>query len=534
MENNNKYNIYRMTRRILLLGLIVAVAGCKNYLTVEPIDRLTGNNFYLSKADVEANFADIYSLFFNKIQESWVMGAAGEARSGEMRSSPQSGDSRTRPLDPEERSVVEVLGRNNLLDAIYNSRYSDYEFSRITNWTGYYRVIQGANILISKLEEGIPGVTGSDQSRYIAEAKFMRAFTYFWMVRLYGDVVYYTDPYFREKLPREDMVSVLNKCIADLTPQKDLMPWTHGDPAQRGARPARGAIIALLMHMNAWNASFDRSKSQAYYGEVASLGKELIESNAHRLYPMTEDAWAEVSKGRSEESLFEFYRSVNYGDAVLYSETLDNFDVRNHYQFWSHFLRWPYVFPRHDKSISPCYYVAEYMNKIYPEDESDLRRDLWFEDIAADDGKFVVKKFAGNVYTSGNEAGYPDNSIIIFRYADAILLYAEALAELNRTTEAVTAVNMVRQRAQATTFSGDGGGELKDFIFAERCRELFGESHRYFDLIRTRRILSAEWVMTPMNIDEYNRRAWTWPIDQSARQNNPHIVLNEYWTTTGR
>lgn len=518
----------------MLSALIIMASGCQNYLTIDPIDRLTGNNFYLSKADVESNLAFIYSKFFEKIQESWVMGAIGEARSGELFGSPQSGDARTRPLDPDERKVVEVLGKNNLLEAIYSNRFSDYKLERITYWNGYYQVIQSVNILLEKLEAGIPGVTGADKDRYVAEATFIRCFTYFWMVRIYGDVIYYTEPYFSESLPREDMVSVLNKCIAELEPQKDKITWTLSDPAQRGARPARGAIIALLMHMNAWNANFDRANSQSYLTKVATLGKELIDSKAHRLYDMTEESWAEVSKGRTEESLFEFYRSVNYGDAPNYSETWDNFDVRNHYQFWTHFLRWPYLFPRHDKSVSPCYFISDYMNKIYPEGEADKRRDLWFEDITADDGQFVLKKFASNVYASGNEQSYPDNSIIIFRYADAILLYAEALADLNRDAEAITAVNIVRNRAQALPYNGDGGNDLKDFIYLERCRELIGEAHRYFDLIRTRRILNAEWTMAPMNLDQYNRGAWTWPLHESARTYNPQIVLNEYWTTTGR
>jgi hypothetical protein len=138
------------------------------------------------------------------------------------------------------------------------------------------------------------------------------------------------------------------------------------------------------------------------------------------------------------------------------------------------------------------------------------------------------------VYTSGNEDGYPDNSIIIFRYSDAILLQAEALAELNRDGEAINAVNLVRDRAKANPYNGDGGSDLKNFIYLERCRELIGEAHRYFDLIRTKRILNAEWTMAPMNIDQYNRRAWTWPLYEGARAYNPHIVLNEYWTTTGR
>lgn len=525
----------KMIKRLLLSAVILMSSGsCQKYLAVDPIDRLTGNNFYLSKDDVEANVAFMYAKFFEKIRESWVLGATGEARSGEIRATINEGDARTRPLDPAERRIVEVLGANNLLTAISSSTYTDYKLSKITEWAGYYQVIQSANILLSKLEEGIPGVTGADQARYVAEAKFIRSFTYFWMVRLYGDVVYYTEPYFSQSLPREDMVSVLDKCIADLEPYKAQMPWTHSDPAERGARPGRGAIIALLMHMHAWNASFDRANSKAHYTEVANLGKELIDSKAHRLHDLTEEAWAEVSKGRTDESLFEFYRSVNYGDTNWFSENWENFDIRNHYQFWSHFLRWPYLYPRHDKSISAAYFISEYMNKIYPEGEADKRRDLWIEDITADNGQFVLKKFAYNVYTSGNEEGYPENSIIIFRYSDAILLQAEALAELDRDSEATVSLNLVRNRAQATPYTGNGGSDLKNAIYLERCRELIGEAHRYFDLIRTRRILNAEWTMAPMNIDQYNRRAWTWPLSTSARNYNPNIVLNEYWTTTGR
>lgn len=520
----------------MLVAVVVFLAiGCKKFLTVDPIDRLTGNNFYQSKEDVEANMSFMYARFFDKIQESWVMGATGEARSGEIFATINEGDARTRPLDPEERRVVEVLGNNDLLSAIHVSLFKDYKFGEITKWKGYYQVIQSANILLSKLEEGIPGVTGSDQTRYIAEAKFIRAFTYFWMIRLYGDVVYYTEPYFSESLARENMVSVLNKCIADLEPQKDLIPWKLTDPAELGARPAKGAIIALLMHMHAWNASFDRAQSEVHYTKVAALGKELIDSKAHRLYDLTEANWASVTKGRTEESLFEFYRSINYGDSNWITEAnFDDFEVRNHYQFWSHFLRWPYMFPRHDKSISPCYFISEYMNKIYPDGDADKRRDLWLEEPASDNGQFVLKKFAYNIYASGNEPGYPDNSIIIFRYADAILLQAEALAELGRDTEAKTSLNLVRSRAEALPYNGSGGTDLKDFIFLERGRELIGEAHRYFDLIRTRRILNPEWTMAPMNLDQYNRRAWTWPIHIEALIYNPKIVLNEYWTSIGR
>ena len=206
-----KRNIGRIAFVICLCTTVMM--GCKKFLTVEPIDRLTGNNFYQSKEDVEANIARIYSQFFEKLNESWVMGAIGEARSGEIFPSPTSGT---------DRMILRDLGTNSM-NAVYNNtlgggRSQGYAMYKVSIWDTYYKVIQSCNILISKLEEGIPGLSAADKDRYKAEATFMRCLSYFWMVRLYGDVVYYTDAYFAKQLPREDMVSVISKCIASGCP----------------------------------------------------------------------------------------------------------------------------------------------------------------------------------------------------------------------------------------------------------------------------------------------------------------------------
>src|SRR5690606_249750 len=97
----------------------------------------------------------------------------------------------------------------------------------------------------------------------------------------------------------------------------------------------------------------------------------------------------------------------------------------------------------------------------------------------------------------------------IFRFAGVVLLWAEALAEVSQNDRAIAALNTVRERAGAAIIQGLSGQALKDAIFLERNRELFGEGHRYFDLIRTRRILSRVWTAWPLNLDQFNRRAWT-------------------------
>jgi hypothetical protein len=498
---------------IVLYGSLVMPA-CKKFLDIQPIDKLSGNNFYKSKEDVVANIYDLSRKLFNKVNETHFIGATGEYRSGEVLSEAQSDGGPS-------RAYVEVLGRNDLITLLSGNRPWDfYNFFKITEWREYYQVIQGANILLSKLNEGVPGVTDVEVKQFLGEAAFARSLAYFFMVRLYGDVPYFTDAYHSTPLVRENMVSVMNKTIADLLTYKDNMPWTYSDPALKGVRASRGSIIALLMNMNMWNAGFDKAHVNDYYEATAALGKELINSGTYRLLPLNE--WSSVVKGRSDESLFEFYRSVNYGDANSLVGPISDM-----------FLHYPYKRPEYTHRVSFAYFRAEYMQKLYL-GSADRRTTVWFdENIYADNGKFMMLKFAQNAYAAGDEQDNPDNTFMIFRYAGEVLLCAEALAELGNDDEAIKLVNMVRDRAEAGRYTGGGGQDLKDFIFLERSRELMGEGHHYFDLVRTKRILSSIWTYNVLTLDKFNRGAWTWPISRSALNNNPFMTLNDYWVNGG-
>ncbi|KIA91894.1 glycan metabolism protein RagB [Pedobacter kyungheensis] len=505
-------------KKVIIYTIIIAATfclpSCKKFLDVQPLDKLTGNNFFQSKEDVVANIYNLSRIVFGKYNETHFVGATGEYRSGEVLYESQS------DLAPA-REFVEILGKNNLLFLISGGRPWDfYNFGRITDWTAYYQAIQGANILIAKLDEGIPGVSETEKNSFKAEAAFIRSLSYFTMVRLYGNVVYYTDAFHSAAQPRENFVSVLNKCIADLKTHKNNIAWTYTDPSLKGVRASRGSIVALMMEMNMWNAGFDPNNAQKYYQETADLGKELIASNAYRLLPINE--WATVVKGRSDESLFEFYRSINYGDANANIAPIADM-----------FLHYPYKRPEYTHRVSFAYYRGEYMQKLF-QDGSDKRITSWFnEDIFADNGKFMMLKFAQNSFSTGEEDANPDNTFMVFRYGGEILLAAEALADLGEDTESIKLLNMVRDRAQASKYVGGGGSALKDFIFYERSRELIGEGHHYFDLVRTKRILSNQWSYNVLTADKFSRGAWTWPINSSALNNNPFMVLNEYWVNGG-
>lgn len=126
------------------------------------------------------------------------------------------------------------------------------------------------------------------------------------------------------------------------------------------------------------------------------------------------------------------------------------------------------------------------------------------------------------------EDNNPDDNQMVFRYADPILLRAEALAELGKDEEARTVVNVIRTRAKAAPIR-DGGEDLKDAIWWERVRELLGEGNFYYDLVRTKKVINSEYTQVPMSVAAFNAGGWTWPIDKAALNNNPYMQLNNYW-----
>lgn len=502
-----KKNIYKLF--IIICSLHFTSCG-SDFLDIETIDNLTGNNFWKTKDDVESFNISMYSRLRNATMINTPFFLA-------------TGDFRCAPIKVNnEHSWEQFLGylRNNDLGSLLsNSRYAEpngeYGLWQITEWTSFYEVIQLANILYEKIDDVPPGeLTEEDIKSYRAQAIFMRNLSYFFLVRTYGDVPYYTNAFNNEPLPRTDMIEILNKGMVELNSIKEDLPWTYEDGSQVGVRAMRGSVIALLMHMNMWAAGFDNDNKMNYYQNVADLGMEIMDENqgAYGLIPL--DNTSEIFSGGSKEGLFEIVQNVNAGEQFPNSSVYSNYVVKIPYM--------PYETPK-------IYYDLDFMRKIYPPTEVDRRRELWYDaDIYSTDGSQQLLKFV-NPYQSPN-GGRTSNvgNQIVFRYTDVVLLRAEALAELDRDTEALEMINLIRDRAGADRFEFFGQ-TLKDNIYWERVRELMGEGQYYYDLVRTRKVVDGSFSFAPISISAFNNGAWTWPINRSALDNNPYIILNQYW-----
>ncbi|MFT3903629.1 MAG: RagB/SusD family nutrient uptake outer membrane protein [Niabella sp.] len=512
----------RLVYIVLLFSLMLPM-GCQKFLSVDPPSNLSGNNFWRNKDDVEGFVNGLYSLFRAAVFRSDMTKGPGDdefpffAWSGDMRGAPI----KRNPGAYSERRYFELLANNSiktLVNGGAGAGYNDlFNVKRFTQWDRFFKTIASANIAISVIP-GIsdPSLSESDKKRYIGEAVFIRNISYFFMVRMWGDVPYYTEPYFTGALKRENKVTVLKNILADMETAKANLPWTYTNPANVAVRSMKGSAIALMMHVNMWLACFDATNKGLYYDNVDKLGKELDQNGGvYGLLPLTRTK--EIFKGRTKEGLFEIPQNVNYGETFGWSAFSDNvlYAPFKNYQIKNSYIS----------------YQADFMEEIFPMDQADNRKSVWYKEdqLYSEGDKFMMLKFA-NVYANDQaEDVNPDDNQTVFRLPDAYLLHAEALAELGRDDEAKAKLNLVRARAGAPNVTTTGD-ELKDDIFYERCRELMGEGQYWYDVVRTRRVMNPGYKFGyHCTVDQFNAGAWTWPIDPDNRINNPGITLNTYW-----
>lgn len=497
---------------LFILGASLGLGSCgKDFLNITQIDKLTGNNYWTRQADVDQYMGGIYSTFREATMTNIFFPA-----SGDLRCAPTN---RTSATSGAGRDYISLL-RQNDLNAIMSRTSEDvsnnfayFRFPRITQWNNFYKMVQNANIVIYQLEnKDMPFLSEDMKKSYKAEAVFLRSLAYFFMVRLYGDVPYYTDVN-TNPLPRTNMFTVLKNLSADLDATYKDLPWTYDDPSVVAVKAMRGAAMTLNMHINMWIAGLGTDDKTVLYQKVADLGKELMEENGGAYALLDLSRTKEIFKGRTKEGLFEIVQNFNYGESFHLSASYSDYVLHA---------------PNKVTTKSYIYYDPKFMEKMYPPTEDDQRKVYWFDkDIYSTNGDFQCLKFS-NVFMEEGEDNNPDDNQMVFRYPDPILLRAEALAELGKDEEARTVVNVIRTRAKAAPIR-DSGDDLKDAIWWERVRELLGEANFFYDLVRTKKVINSEYTSAPMSVAAFNSGGWTWPIDKSARTNNPYMQLNNYW-----
>ena len=485
-----KYNLIA----IALLGF--SFSSCSDFLEQNPQTDLSENDFYKTADDILSAVNGVYSsLQEGDIYGNWYV-------FGEI------------PSDNTRNQLSGSVTTQNEFDQFY----IDTQNSMIANfWKAAYKVINRTNTVLGRID-GIE-INTELANRYKLECKFIRALMYFNLVRVYGDVplilkeISISESY---DILREPKENVYNQIIADLKEAQDL-PVSYST-AEDG-RATQGAAKALLA-----NVYMTLHK----YAEAETILAEIINSGQYSLLENTPgslniDGYKNVFSPvnhNSKEGIFEIqFLKGGYGEGSNYA---NNFAPEN--------------------SGTNVVAVGGTGGNNIPEmdiynayEEGDLRRDFSMSLGYYDNRKnneWVESRYVCKFMDVPYQNNDASNNYLVIRYADVILMYAEALNQNGKTAEACKYLNMTRRRGfgYQTTETSPVDLQTTDkaqfalMVEQERRVELAFENHRWFDLIRTGRAVEV-MKSKGFSLNETNLIC---PIPQKQIDVNPKLTQNDY------
>ncbi len=504
----------------LLLALALAGTACQDILSEDPDSFITSDTYYKTPADLEAAAVAMYSLFHDwnmfKVQYHWTFELAAD-------------QGRFHPDEPNvETQSPEFLN------------WTTTSRDAIQPWKTLYWNILRAHQVLDNLD-AVTFANAGQKTRLEAEAKFMRAFHYFWLVRAYGGVPLYLSESEQIKVdvPRSTEAEVLTQIIRDATDAVSGLP-ARRNGAELG-RATKGAALMLLADAHRWRANVV-TRSNEDWQAAANAAQQVISSGVYRLEPDYAGIHRPGAQFRSEEIFA--VQSIGGGgwwQASLFGSV-----------YWPRNLGagggWAVVVPTpefYNSYINGDYRrQVTFWNAACPADQPiNCSNPIAFTPTSAQHGfpegyphvrKYIPSDRGLNFWGGG------DVNIPLYRFAEAYLILAEAQNALGNASQAVEAVNTLRARARRGTGSESrtepadltvmSQAALRDAIYQERSWELSYELKRWFDLVqRGEQYFVAQFRAnnpTAANLGNLNASRMRLPIPAEEIQKNPALTQN--------
>ncbi|GAA4332347.1 RagB/SusD family nutrient uptake outer membrane protein [Flaviaesturariibacter amylovorans] len=476
-----RFRTYKKHAALLSVLFVLALGACKkDFLEVEPQGQTTAERFWQTSADADAAVNAIY---------------------GNLRSAGQVGIASV---------ALESLGAD---DADPGARQSDlpemYQFDNfsVTSsnqfvgsfWAGLYGEINLCNQVLDHVDT-MSAVDATLKARYLAEAKFVRAWCYFRLVRSFGGVPLHLKvprtpaEFNRERATASDVWLAIER---DLDEAEPVLPATYGTPADRG-RATKGAAQALHAKVALYQRKW--SEVKLFAGRVIASGNYSLFGNYGTLFTIPNELNA--------ESVFEIQAEL-----VVGAENGASFP-------WSQYSEcqtpenqngWGWNVPSQDL-VSAFTQAGDNtrMNATIIMVPESVGGDNIVQN-GNNNSRYNQKSYVpSSYYVSGYPRGCQKN-ILAIRYADVLLMHAEALNELGEAAAAASALNQVRARAGLNPTTAAAQEPLRTAIWNERRLELAMENDRYFDVIRQGR---AATVFGPKGWTANKNERWPIPYNE--------------------
>ncbi len=465
-----KANTLENIAKILLYGaLLPVIAGCSDFLDEEDPSNLTPESFYTTATHAESAIAAVYA------DARFIGNGAGIFSSNWQLLEAPTGTSTTE------------TAQNSDLNNLYSLTY-DPNTGHIQNWwRGIYKVVANANLVL----DNVPDIT-MDESRknqVLGEARFLRAWAYFYAVRLWGDVplillsqTFSSEDFFPVRTAQAD---VYNQIVEDLKVAESAgLAWTD-----ESGRVSQSAVKSLLSKVYLTMAGYPLNLGTQYYELAAGKAKEVID-NAGSIGLFS--TYAEVH----DESL---KNTVEHIFSLQYNADVAQNPMGN---MFPNFKPVTYRGPSGTGSTIPViqFYNSYETGDLRIQDQQGYFYTTYYTNGSGDPfdlgAPYIFKHF--NVTANGT-FGVPgtarDNlNVPIIRYAEVLLIYAEAENEVNGPGQAAyEAFKAIRDRAQLVTPDVGTFSQVsfREAIWKERWHELCYEGITWFDMVRLRKVFNS-------------------------------------------
>ncbi|WP_346238716.1 RagB/SusD family nutrient uptake outer membrane protein [Niabella insulamsoli] len=493
-------------KQIVMAALLLsAFTGCKKWLDLKPLDGIVGDEFWQTKEQVDAAVTGIYASML----------ASGDSRSLALTEYMFIwGEARADMVTPGSRANQDELDIVNL---------NILPTNLFANWAGFYKTINYCNVLIQLAPEVLSRdntFTQQHLDRAVGQALAVRSLMYFYLVRVFRDVPLKLDATVSDDditpIPKSASNIILDQIVADLKEAEQKLPLSYGGTASFDkGRITRYGVNAILADVYLW---------MEHYAEAAAECDKIINANAFSLVAGGDFFTDIFLTGASRETIFE----LQYDQQIL--NPFYNMHTPSRRR-WSGALHLPEeVFG---------------LDLVNAEPQLDYRG----EDAAYRGGDFGIWKYVG----ADNEGGSYrtlDQSFapwVFYRLADALLMKAEAINQLDQPLEASRLVKAIRARGRAleiTPMDSTDKSAMQSFILEERQREFAFEGKRWFDLLRAAKrnnyegisfLLNSAAISVPASLQQaaFNKlrdpNSHYLPIYAYELQTNPLLEQNPYY-----
>lgn len=483
----------KILRNRLVLTLCAFVSllalSCKKFIEISaPHTSLNGGNVYTVDATAAAVLTNVYAEM-------------SEKNNMQNETPPLTGQ------DITSISLYAALSADELalfdLNYISMPTYYRNELDKTNSpnyWKSLYPKIFIANNTIDGLNAS-NGLTPAVKQHLFGEALFIRAFCYFYLVNLYGDVPLVLDLDYKTSslLGRASVSDVYQQIIKDLTTAQGLLsqeylqanaltPYTTG--AEERVRPNKWVATALLSRVYLYNGEYTKAEAEATkiinntsLFDLTTLGETFLKNNKEAI-------WQLQPVGNNNAS--------NAGEGRLF------------------------ILPAGgpNSSSNPVYLSLLLVNSF---ESGDFRKQNWVNSVIVGSDTF----YYANKYKIGNVVAPTQEYPTIFRLSEQYLIRAEARAQLDNTGGAQTDLNIIRNRAGLSTTSANEKPSLLNAILKERRVELFTEwGHRWLDMKRTKTIDNVMNVVAPLKGGSWESYKALFPLPESDLLKDPNLVQN--------